>query len=98
MAWTVLYCPMVVTTGAVGGVPSPVVITFGAPFDADGNPLTDSGGNAIQITASTALNSAVRQPSDYWDGLQTSFEDQLSQLDGYEAGTTTYYRIDLPTS
>lgn len=98
MAWTVLCCPMVVSTGApVGGNNVPVVLTFGAPFDENGNAVSDSNGNAIQITGTAALQSTYRQPSDYWDALESSMESQLSQLDGYVTGTV-YYRIDLPTS
>lgn len=97
MAWTVLYCPMVVSAAAiVGGYTSPVVLTFGGVFDADGNAVTDSSGNAIQITGGAALQSSYRQPSDYSDALESNMESQLSQLAGYESGTA-YYRIDLPT-
>lgn len=98
MAWTVLYCPMVVTTGApVGGNTVPTVITFGGVFDESGDPIVDSNGNAIQIQGSAALLATYRQPSDYLAALESSMESQLSGLDGYTTGTS-YFRIDLPTA
>ena len=100
MAWTVLYCPMVEQTSwGVGSVPGgvPTVITFGAVFDANNNPVVDANGNALQIVATAALVATARQPSDYWAALQSSFENQLAALPGYATGTT-YFRIDLPVA